>query len=86
MSQISRGVHWTPALMNVYVYTYIFDVMKIVYSILHAMRAIVCVGHERANTVSSYIISVTMFHLYVLSIPLYFSRYLRAPDERPYWL
>ena len=44
MSQICRGVHWTPALMNVYVYTYIFDVMKIVYSILHAMRAIVCIG------------------------------------------
>ena len=55
-----RGVHWTPALMNVYVYTYIFDVMKIVYSILHAMRAIVCVGHERANTVSSYKIAVTL--------------------------
>ena len=46
--------------MNVYVYTYIFDVMKIVYSILHAMRAIVCVAHERANTVSSYKIAVTL--------------------------
>ena len=51
MSQTRRGGYHPPALMNVYVYTYIFDVMKIVYSILHAMRAIVCVAHERANTV-----------------------------------
>ena len=59
MSQTRRGGHRPPALMNVYVYTYIFDVMKIVYSILHAMRAIVCVGHERANTVLPYKIVVT---------------------------
>ena len=59
MSQISRGGHRPPALMNVYVYTYIFDVMKIVYSILHAMRAIVCVVHERENTVLPYKIAVT---------------------------
>ena len=61
MSQISRGGHRPPASMNVYVYTYIFDVMKIVYSILHAMRAIVCNAHERENTVSSYKIAVTFF-------------------------
>nr|DAT80616.1 MAG TPA: hypothetical protein [Caudoviricetes sp.] len=30
------------------------------YSILHAMRAIVCVAHERENTVSSYKIAVTL--------------------------
>jgi len=40
--------------------------MKNVYSILHAMRAIVCVAHERANTVRPYIISVTVSHLYSL--------------------
>ena len=56
MSQISRGVHRTPALMNVYVYTYIFDVMKIVCSNLHAMRAIVCVAHERENRVIPWVI------------------------------
>ena len=66
MSQISRGGHRPPALMNVYVYTYIFDVMKIVYSILHAMRAIVCIAHDWENTVLPYIISVTMVHLYGL--------------------
>ena len=66
MSQTSRGVHWTPALMNFYVYTYIFDVMKIVYSDLHALRAIVCNAHERANTVRPDIISVTVSHLYNL--------------------
>ena len=52
MSQTRRGGHRPPALMNVY--TYIFDVMKIVYSILHAMRAIVCIAHERENTVLLY--------------------------------
>ena len=66
MSQTRRGGHRPPALMNVYVYTYIFDVMKIVYSILHAMRAIVCIAHERENTVLPYIILVTVFHLYGL--------------------
>ena len=60
MSQISRGGHRPPALMNVYVYTYIFDVMKIMYSILHAMRAIVCNAHERENTVLPYKIAVTL--------------------------
>ena len=50
--------------MNVYVYTYIFDVMKIVYSILHAMRAIVCVAHERENTVLPYIMTFTLRILY----------------------
>ncbi|MFZ2251005.1 MAG: hypothetical protein WAV65_01020 [Ruminococcus bromii] len=60
MSQICRGGHRVAALMNVYVYTYIFDVMKIVYSILHAMRAIVCVAHERENTVFPYKIAVTL--------------------------
>ena len=59
MSQISRGGHRPPALMNVYVYTYIFDVMKIVYSILHAMRAIVCNAHEGENTVLHYILIPT---------------------------
>ena len=54
------GGYHPPALMNVYVYTYIFDVMKIVYSILHAMRAIVCVAHERENTVLPYKIAVTL--------------------------
>ena len=57
MSQTRRGGHRPPALMNVY--TYIFDVMKIVYSILHAMRAIVCNAHERENTVLPYKIAVT---------------------------
>ena len=84
MSQISRGGHRPPALMNVYVYTYIFDVMKTVYSILHAMRAIVCNAHERENTVSSYkisgnfvifiqFISITMF------VPLLGGRPMNAP-------
>ena len=66
MSQSRRGVHWTPALMNVYVYTYIFDVMKIVYSILHAMRAIVCNAHEGENTVRRYILISTQNRLYRL--------------------
>ena len=57
---VCRGVHWTPALMSFYVYKYIFDVMKIVYSILHALRAIVCVAHERENTVLPYKIAVTL--------------------------
>jgi len=47
-------------LMNVYAYTYIFDVMKIVYSILHALRAIVCIAHGLANTVRLYKIAVTL--------------------------
>ena len=59
MSQTRRGGHRPPALMNVYVYTYIFDVMKIVYSILHAMRAIVCNAHEGENTVRRYILIST---------------------------
>jgi len=46
--------------MNVYAYTYIFDVMKIVYSILHALRAIVCIAHGLANTVRLYKIAVTL--------------------------
>ena len=86
MSQISRGGHRPPALMNVYVYTYIFDVMKIVYSILHAMRAIVCVGHERANMVSSYKIAVTLWYLYSLFLSQCLCLYLRASNERPYWI
>nr|DAY51935.1 MAG TPA: hypothetical protein [Caudoviricetes sp.] len=43
-----------------------FDITKTVYSILHALRAIVCVAHERANTVRRYIISVTESHIYSL--------------------
>ena len=60
MSQICRGGHRVAALMNVYVYTYIFDVMKIVYSILHAMRAMMCICREQENTVSSYKIAVSL--------------------------
>jgi len=86
MSQTRRGGHRPPALMNVYVYTYIFDVMKIVYSILHAMRAIVCVGHERANMVSSYKIAVTLWYLYSLFLSQCLCLYLRASNERPYWI
>ncbi|MGB4987269.1 MAG: hypothetical protein WBO65_07350, partial [Ruminococcus bromii] len=37
----------------------IFDVMKIVHSILHAMRAIVCNAHEGENTVRRYILIST---------------------------
>ena len=63
-----------------------FDVMKIMYSILHAMRAIVCVGHERANTVSSYKIAVTLWYLYSLFLSQCLCLYLRASNERPYEL
>ena len=34
--------------------------MENVYSILHAMRAIVCNAHERANTVRPYKTAVTL--------------------------
>ena len=43
-----------------------FDITQIVHSILHALRAIVCIAHERENTVLPYIISVTVSHLYSL--------------------
>ena len=49
MPQTRRGVHWTPALMILFAYYITFDVMKIVYSILHALRAIVCIAHERGT-------------------------------------
>ncbi|MDO5577914.1 MAG: hypothetical protein Q4F90_01280 [Ruminococcus sp.] len=38
----------------------IFDVMKNVYSNLHALRAIVCNAHERENEVLPYKIAVTL--------------------------
>ena len=31
-----------------------FDITQIVHSILHALRAIVCIAHERENTVVPY--------------------------------
>ena len=90
MSQTRRGGHRPPTLMNVYVYTYIFDVMKIVCSNLHAMRAIVCVGHERANTVplqnsGNFVIfiqfiSITMF------VPLLGGRLMNAPTSCNFYL
>uniref|UniRef100_UPI0040292A25 hypothetical protein n=1 Tax=Ruminococcus bromii TaxID=40518 RepID=UPI0040292A25 len=51
-------------MMILFAYSHItFDVMKIVCSLLHALRAIVCVSHERENTVLPYIITTTLFHL-----------------------
>ena len=38
--------------------------MKNAYSNLHALRAIVCIAHERENEVLPYIISVAVAHLY----------------------
>ena len=61
-----------------------FDVMKIMYSILHAMRAIVCNAHERENTVLPYIITTTLFHLWIFKQSQSLCRYLRASNERPY--
>ena len=40
--------------------------MKIMYSILHAMRAIVCIAHDWENTVLPYKMTTTLFHLYAL--------------------
>ena len=48
--------------MNFYVYLYIFDAIKTVYSNLNAMRSIVCIAHERENTVLPYG-QYTVFHI-----------------------
>ena len=61
-----------------------FDVMKIVCSLLHALRAIVCVAHERENTVLPYIITTTLLHLWIFKQSQSLCRYLRASNERPY--
>nr|DAV37217.1 MAG TPA: hypothetical protein [Caudoviricetes sp.] len=51
----------------------IFDVMKIVHSILHAMRAIVCNAHEGENTVLHYILIPTQRNrLYKIAYSLLF--------------
>ena len=57
-----------------------FDVMKIMYSILHAMRAIVCIAHERVNTVLPYKIAVTLRYLYSLFLSQCLCLYLRASN------
>ena len=58
--------------------------MKTVYSNLHAMRAIVCIAHERENTVFPYKIAVTLRYLYSLFLSQCLCLYLRASNERPY--
>ena len=54
------------------------------YSILRAMRAIVCIAHERENTVLPYKIAVTLWYLYSLFLSQCLCLYLRASNERPY--
>ena len=61
-----------------------FDVIKIMYSILHAMRAIVCIAHERENTVFPYKIAVTLRYLYSLFLSQCLCLYLRAANDRLY--
>ena len=60
-----------------------FDVMKIMYSILHAMRAIVCIAHERANTVLPYKIAVTLWYLYSLFLSQCLCLYLAGVQWTP---
>ena len=50
-----------------------FDVMKIV-----------CVAHELENTVLPYIITTTLFHLWIFKQSQSLCLYLRASNERPY--